>query len=97
MKKYAITIILLLAGCDSPPPMRFKVAIVRPDGVVHREFEHEAVMPPVVEFYRTSGMRAMSGLRQLAIAPQGWMIDVRHVGDEPLRPKPLVLEQGEPR
>jgi hypothetical protein len=96
MKQYAITIILLLAGCDSPPPMRFKVAIVRPDGVVHREFEHESFVPPVVEFGEGGGMRAMSGLRQLAIAPQGWLIDVRHVG-EPLRPKPFVLEQGDPQ
>jgi hypothetical protein len=73
---------LLLAGCDSPPPRRFKVAIIRPDGVVHREFEHEAVMPPVVEFYRTSGMRAMSGLMQLAIAPQGWLIDVQPLAEK---------------
>jgi hypothetical protein len=97
MKQYAITIILLLAGCDSPPPMRFKVAIVRPDGVVHREFEHEAITPPIVEMTRGGGgMRAMSGLSQIAIAPHGWLIDVRHVG-EPLRPKPFVLEQGDPQ
>lgn len=35
-------------------------------------------------------------MKQYAIAPHGWLIDVRHVG-EPLRPKPFVLEQGDPR
>ena len=81
--RITIFIALLLAGCDSPPVRKWRIAVIRPDGVEHKYWDVDCEYRPV-PYALSSGMtipRVKDTMRvydfeRTILAPQGWLLSI---------------------
>lgn len=78
MKKMLLIAVIWILGCEpipEPPTVKYHFKMIRPDGVIHKEWDEMRQREPLISACSGQAYLYMEGSKPNMHIPNGWQLD----------------------